>query len=176
MKVIEEVKGLYKVIEFKTFRKTPDVMFDLIPVDQFEKISAMDRVLHEKNAVSPGPVGDIKRPWYMHHHQADNLVVFSGTRYVELYNREHGKTEKFTVTRDKVWHEDILVAEGSVMLVWPTNVFHRIISGEKGSASLNIAEHFDGFDIKNNFDIYDLNTDTGEYKVIRKGYEDQEGV
>lgn len=173
MKVLQEIKGLYKIIEFITFRRTPNVLFDLIPMELFSHISAMDRVIHDKNAVSPGQVGDVERPWYMHHHQDDNLIVFSGKRYVELYNKEHGKIEKFIVTRDEIYHNNELVASGSVMLVWPRNVFHRIISGDDGSASLNVAVHYEGFDIKNNFDIYALDVKTGEYMVIRKGFEDQ---
>ncbi len=34
-KIIKEVKGLYKIIEFKTFRMTPGVTFDLLPIDMF---------------------------------------------------------------------------------------------------------------------------------------------
>ncbi len=173
MKILDEVKNLYKIIEFKTFRKTPNVIFDIIPMKLFSHISAMDRVIHESGAVSPGPVGEVERPWYMHHHQDDNLIVFSGQRYVELYNPEHGKIEKFTVTREKVHHGDELIGSGSVMLVWPRNVFHRIISGNEGSSSLNVAVHYEGFDIKNNFDIYSLDIKSGEHKVIRKGFEDQ---
>lgn len=38
---------------------------------------------------------------------------------------------------------------------------------------MNFARHFDGFDISTNFNIYDLNTGTGEYSVIRLGASDQ---
>ena len=173
MKIIEEVKYFYKIVQFDTFRKTPDVHFDLIPLDFFENIGSLDRVIHRNNAISPGSVGDIKRPWYMHNFQDDNLVVFSGTRFVEIYTPETGRIESFTVSSDKVFKGDVLVAEGSVLLIWPRKVFHRIVSGNEGSSSLNIAVHYDGFDIRTNFDVFDLNTKTGDYKVIRKGYEDQ---
>jgi hypothetical protein len=59
------------------------------------------------------------------------------------------------------------------MLVWSQGVFHRIQSGEKGSASLNFAVRGKEFDIKTNFNIYDLDTNTGEYKVLREGHLDQ---
>jgi hypothetical protein len=172
-KIIEEVAGLYKIYALDLFRKTPGVVFDLVPLDLIPRIDSMDRVLHEHSAISPGPVGSIARPWYLHPHQDDNLVVLYGTRFVEIYTPEHGKVEHFTVTPNAVYKNDQLIYEGGAMLVWPVNVFHRIISGAEGSASLNLAVHYEGFDVNTNFSIYDLNTETGEYSVIRRGSEDQ---
>lgn len=59
------------------------------------------------------------------------------------------------------------------MLVWPRNVFHRIVSGEEGSASLNFALRYPGFDIDTNFSVYDLDAATGRHEVIREGRLDQ---
>lgn len=171
--VVKEVKGLYKVIKLKEFRKTEGVSFDVMVKDMIPKVDAIDRVLHKGGAVSPGPVGDVERPWYMHPHQEDNLLVLQGERHIEVYNKEHGKVEKFVVTPNYVEHNGERIVEGGGLVVWPTNVFHRIISKEGGSASVNLATHKEGFDIKTNFNIYDLNTETGEYKLIREGYKDQ---
>ncbi len=172
-KIIKEVKGLYHIIEMKLFRKTPGVLFDLYPLKTLPHIDSIDRVLHEGGADSPGAVGDTSLTWYMHEHQADNLVVLHGQRTVHLYNKEHGRVEEFVVQPQRIYHNGTLVFEGGAVLSWPTHVFHRIKSGEEGSASINLAVHYEGFDIRSNFDIYDLNTKTGEYKVLRKGYEDQ---
>lgn len=171
--IIDEIKGLYKIIKFDVFRKTEGVTFDIIPIHLFDKIDSMDRVLHKKSAVSPGPVGEILNPWYMHPHQEDNLVVLYGTRYVDIYTPEHGRIESFVVTPNSVHKNGELIIEGSAMLVWSENVYHRIISGEEGSASINLAIHSNGFDLKSNFNIYDLNTESGEFKVIREGFKDQ---
>ena len=172
-KIIDQVKNLYKIIEFDIFRKTKGVTFDLIPIELFDKIDSMDRVLHQKKAVSPGPIGDILNPWYMHPHQEDNLVVLYGTRYVDIYTPEHGKIESFVVTPTSVHKNGQLIIEGSAMLVWPENVYHRITSGEHGSASINLAVHSKGFDLKTNFNIYDLNTQSGQSVLIRQGFKDQ---
>lgn len=171
--VIEEIKGLYQIIKLKEFRRTKAVAFDVMVQSMVPKIDAIDRVLHEGPAVSPGAIGDVDRPWYMHTHQDDNLFVLAGLRNVELYNTEHGKIEKFVVTPEYISHNGEVVVEGGAVLVWPTHVFHRIISGEEGSASINLATHYEGIDMKTNFNIYDLNTETGEYKLIREGYKDQ---
>jgi len=80
--IIDEVPGLYRIIPLRLMRRTPGVVFDNIPLEAFPRIDALDHVIHERGAVSPGPVGSVKRPWYMHPHQDDNLVVFHGTRYV----------------------------------------------------------------------------------------------
>jgi hypothetical protein len=173
MNIIEEVKNLYRIIELKPFRRTEGVLFDLFPMDSIAHIDSIDRVLHDHSAVSPGPIGAVSRPWYMHTHQDDNLIVLHGKRDVDIYNKEHGKIEHFTVYPDKILKDDKLIHNGGVILVFPPGVFHRIVSGEDGSASLNFAVHHEGFDIRNNFNIYDLNTDTGEYHVIREGFKDQ---
>jgi hypothetical protein len=174
--VVDEVKGLYKILPLRLFRKTPGVIFDLLPLYLLPRIDAIDRVIHEREAISPGPIGDIKRPWYMHPHQADNLIVLHGWRNVELYNLEHGKIEIFEIAADYIKKDNKMIYDGGAMLLWPTNVFHRIISGKEGSASINFARRSEGFDIKTNFNIYDLNIKNGEYRIIREGFRDQMNI
>ena len=171
--IVKEVENLYRVIKLKEFRKTEGVSFDVKVKDMVPKIDAIDRVLHKGAAVSPGPVGEIERPWYMHPHQEDNLLVLKGTRHIEIYTPEHGKVEKFVVSPDYVEHNGERIIDGGGLVVWPTGVFHRIVSEEDGSASVNLATHNEGFDIKTNFNIYDLDTETGEYSLLREGYKDQ---
>jgi hypothetical protein len=172
-RVIEEVAGLYRVSHLKIFRKTKGVTFDFVPVDILRGIDAIDRVIHEAHAISPGSVGAVERPWYMHPCQEDNLIVLSGTRFVEIYTPVHGKVESFVVTADEIRRNGELVHDGGVMLSWPRGTFHRIRSAEKGSASINLAVHFKGFDIRTNFSIYDVDLKTGGYRVIREGFNDQ---
>ena len=171
--IIKEVKDLYQVIKLKEFRRTEGVAFDIMIKDMVPKVDAIDRVIHKGGAVSPGRVGDNERPWYMHTHQADNLLVLQGTRYIEVYTPEHGKVEHFVVTPEYIEYNGERILEGGGLVVWPRYVFHRITTGQGGSASVNLATHYEGFNIKTNFNIYDLNTETGEYKVIREGYLDQ---
>ncbi len=171
-KVIEEVEGFYRIIPLIKFRRTKGVYFDNVPMAFLPKISAMDRVLHEKAAVSPGPAGDVVRPWYMHPHQADNLIVLQGTRHVDIFVKKHGMLS-FTVTPHQVMREGEVVYDGPAMLVWPRHVFHRIVSGREGSASLNFAVHYEGLDMRTNFNIYDLDTETGRFRTIREGFMDQ---
>lgn len=173
MNVIKEVPGLYRIIALSVFRKTAGVTFDLFPMALVPRIDSIDRVLHDHDAVSPGPVDDIAQPWYMHTAQDDNLIVLSGRREVDIYTQAHGRVEHFTVTPDRVLHNGETVFEGGAVLIWPKGVFHRIVSGSEGSASINLAVHHEDFDIRTNFSIYDLNTETGEYRVIREGHRDQ---
>ncbi len=172
--ILEEVKGLYKIITLKEIRRTKKVRFDSLDISMIPHADGFDRVIHEPGAISPGAVGDVEHPWYMHSHQEDNLMVLYGTRYIDVFTPEYGKIESFTVTADKVCRGDRVCYTGAAMLVWPRNVFHRIKScSEKGSASVNFAVRFKGFDIKTNFNIYDLNTKTKKYQVIREGHLDQ---
>lgn len=171
--IVKEVKDFYKVIKLKEFRRTQGVSFDIMVKSMIPKIDAIDRVIHAKNAISPGGIGTVSRPWYMHPHQEDNLFVLQGTRYVELYMPKYGKIEKFVITPDYIEHNGERIVDGGGLITWTTDVFHRITSGEEGSATINLATHKDGFDIKTNFNIYDLNTETGEYSLLREGYKDQ---
>lgn len=171
--IIKEVVGFYKVIKLKEFRRTKGVTFDIMIKSMVPKIDAIDRVLHESGAVSPGAVGEVERPWYMHPYQADNIVVLHGKRYIELYKPEHGVIESFELTPDYIEHNGERILDGGGLITWDVDVFHRIVSGDEGSASVNLATHSEGFDPRTNFNIYDLNTETGQYKLIREGYRDQ---
>ncbi len=172
--MIDHIPNLYKIIPLDLMRKTEGVRFDSLFSRDIPRIDAIDRVLHSGGAVSPGSVPGVERPWYMHPHQDDNLMVLHGIRFVEIYTPAHGAIEAFTVTPDKLYHNDELIYDGSAMLVWPRNVFHRIRSDEAiGSASINLATHYDGFDIEREFDIYNVNINTGEYQVVREGHLDQ---
>lgn len=171
--VVDQVADLYAVVPLRNFRNTPGVRFDVGPEELVSRISSVDRVIHEQAAVSPGPVGDGARPWYMHPHQDDNLMVLCGKRYVDLYTPGHGRIESFEVTPESITQGEKVVYRGGAMLVWPRNVFHRIISGENGSASLNFAVHYKDFSIRTNFNIYQVDTRTGHFQVLRYGHEDQ---
>ncbi len=171
--IFEEVKGLYKIIPLNIFRRTPGVYFDNVPTGAFPKLGAIDRVVHVSNAISPGPVGNIKRPWYMHTHQEDNLIVLHGTRHIDLYTKKHGSIETFIVTSENIKKNGYVIFDGAAMLCWPRAVFHRIMSFQEGSAALNFAVHHEGIDMRTNFNIYNLDTETGRFEVIREGYLDQ---
>jgi hypothetical protein len=171
--IIAEIPGLYRVVALQPFRKTEGVSFDILPKNLVPKIDAVDRVIHKNRAVSPGPVGNIKEPWYMHPLQDDNLIVLQGTRRVEVYTGAHGRIESFAVTPERIEHNNRLLYDGPALLVWPQGVFHRIKSGENGSASINLATHYEGIDMRTNFNIYDLDIATGEFRVIREGHLDQ---
>jgi hypothetical protein len=171
--IYKEEPGLYRIIPLKVLRRTEGVSFDNVPVEAIPKIDAIDRVIHKSNAISPGPVGEIARPWYMHPHQDDNLVVLHGTRLVDIYTKEHGRIESFEVSADRITMNDELVYDGPAMLVWPRRVFHRVESLDEGSSAINFAVHYDGIDMRTNFNIYDLDMETGHFKVIREGFKDQ---
>ncbi|MDC7231663.1 MAG: hypothetical protein PQJ58_00400 [Spirochaetales bacterium] len=167
------IEGFYRVIPMKEFRRTPGVEFHILAKDMIPRVDGVDRVIHKTDAVSPGPVGTIDRPWYMHTHQDDNLIVLSGKRTVDIYHPRIGDVLTFEVTPDCICTDGITVYDDPAVLVWPRGVFHRIVSGSDGSASLNLATRYEGYDISTNFSIYDLNTETGDYQVIRKGALDQ---
>ena len=168
-----EVKGLYKVIDLVKLRRTEGVSFDIIPEVLLKNLSGVDRVIHKSNAVSPGSIEGVLRPWYMHENQSDNLVVLNGERHIDLYSKSHGAIEHFIVTRDKIFKNGELICNHPAVLTWPPYVFHRVESKEMGSASINFAQRSQGFNLKNNFSIYDLDVETGEFRVIREGHKDQ---
>lgn len=169
----ETISGLYNIIRLKPFRRTEGVRFDVLIRSDVPKVDAVDRVIHIRGAVSPGAIDDIERPWYMHTHQDDNLLVLSGYRLVDLYTPSHGKIEQFEVTPDSISRNGEILIDEPAILVWPRFVFHRVRSGENGSISVNLATHYDGFNLRDNFNVYDLNPDTGAFRVIREGYLDQ---
>lgn len=172
--VIDQADGLYRITALSTFRKTAGVLFDAVPMGGLASLQAIDRVLHDRGAYSPGPVEGVERPWYMHTGQEDNLIVLAGFRDVELFRA--GRLARFRVTPERIEKEGVLLFDRAVMLSWPTNVYHRIISSpEKGSASINLAVRHPRFNLSTEFNIYDLDLATGRARVAREGYLDQSG-
>ncbi|MEW5746480.1 MAG: hypothetical protein AB1805_13700 [Nitrospirota bacterium] len=172
-RIIEEVPGLYKIIPLNVFRRTPGVFFDNVPTRAFRSIDAIDRVVHVSNATSPGAVGEVERPWYMHTHQEDNLLVTHGVRHVELFTKRHGKIESFEVGPEFIRKGGTVAYEGAAMLCWPRAVFHRVRSFAEGSVAINFAVHHEGIDMRTNFNIYDVDLATGRFRVIREAHLDQ---
>jgi hypothetical protein len=172
MEVIREIPGFYRIVALKLFRRTAGVTFDIVPIELFQKIDAIERVIYEGNASSPARVGDVVRPWFMHIAQDDNIVVLQGARKVDLYHPAIGKMETFIVTPHEIAHNNQVVFRGGAMLSWRAGVFHRIMSDEKGSASFNFVVRHEGFDQNKLYNIYDLDIKTGSYRVIREGIAD----
>ena len=168
---------MYRLIPLRILRRTQGVKFDEMVPSDIPRIHGIDRVIHGPNSISPGPIEDapvpIKRPWYMHSGQDDNLLVLQGTRYVDIFDNKSLKKASFIVTPDKVYKNDKLYYDGPAMVVWPAGIFHRIISGEEGSISVNFSTRTKDFDVNNNFNIYNLCTTTGEYTLLKDGSDDQ---
>ena len=168
---------MYRIIPLRMLRRTKGVKFDEMVPSDIPKIHGIDRVIHGPNSVSPGPVEDapvpVKRPWYMHPGQDDNLLVLQGTRYVDIFDPGSKIKTSFIVTPDKVYKDDRLYFDGPAMVVWPAGIFHRIISGIEGSISVNFATRTNKFDLRDNFNIYNLCTNTGDYHILKDGFEDQ---
>ncbi|MDH3981884.1 MAG: hypothetical protein OES84_03175 [Kiritimatiellaceae bacterium] len=172
-RIIQAVPGFYTIQALGVLRRTPGVSFDFVPMELLPRIDAIDRVIHKRGAISPGPVGDVLRPWYLHAYQTDNLIVLHGKRTVEIYHPAH-EIHRFDITADSVHLDGELIYDGPAMLTWHTGVFHRVQSDEVvGSASLNIAQRDEEFDIDTNFSIYRMDPDTGVYEILRAGYLDQ---
>jgi len=164
---------MYRIIPLRVLRRTQGVHFDEMVPSDIPKIDGIDRVIHGPNSVSPGPVQHIKRPWYMHPYQDDNLMVLQGTRFVDIYCPLQKKKSSFIITPDRIYKNNYLYCDYPAMIVWSAGIFHRIISGSEGSISVNFATRYPKFDLKDNFNIYDLNMETGEYRLLKQGEKDQ---
>jgi hypothetical protein len=164
---------MYRIIPLRVLRRTKGVKFDEMVPSDIPKIDGIDRVIHNPNSISPGSIHNIKRPWYMHPYQDDNLMVLQGTRFVDIYCPKQKIKSSFIITPDKIYKNNQLYCDYPAMIVWPAGIFHRIISGSEGSISLNFATRYEKFNVKDNFNIYDLDLQTGKYKVIKDGFQDQ---
>lgn len=165
---------MYRLIPLRSLRRTKGVKFDeIVPSDIPSNIDGIDRVIHGPYGMSPASCEGVKRPWYMHPSQDDNLMVLQGERFVDIYCAKQRQKTSFIITPDKVYKDGQLYIDHPSMVVWPAGIFHRIVSGDNGSISINFAVRRDPFDITTNFNIYDVNEATGEYRAIRDGHLDQ---
>ncbi len=166
---------LCTIIPLNLLRKTPGVTFDSIPEELVQRASGAERVLHQKGAQSPGAVGAVTRPWYCHKTQHDNLMVLFGSRSVELYHPSCARIFTFDVTPESIRCDCKTRGVRRALLSPKPGVAHRIIaSPDAGSASFNFAVRDADFDIRHEFDIWDLDEETGKAVVIREGWRDQQ--
>lgn len=165
------IENLCFILPLNTLRTTPNVDFYSVE-GVFEGLAGIDLVVHEKGGKSPTIAGDDTWYWYMHTDQEDKLVVHSGRRMVELYSIAHGQVERFEVSPNAIFHNGEQIFEGAAILGWGEDVFHRVHSPD-GSISTNYATRSAGFDIDTNFNIYNLDPETGDFSVARIGAEDQ---
>ncbi|WP_024851406.1 hypothetical protein [Hydrogenovibrio kuenenii] len=165
------IENLCFIQPLSPLRSTPNVQFFSID-NILDGLSGIDLVVHGPNGRSPLIDGDDTWYWYMHTDQEDKLVVHNGRRLVELYSLKHGQVEKFEVTANAIYHDGQKIYDGAAILGWDPYVFHRVHSPE-GSVSTNYASRTKDFDLDTNFNIYQLDTETGSYEVARIGALDQ---
>ena len=168
--IIKKIEWLFHIVPLKKLRHTENVDFDIMSFAW--EFNGIDIVKHKPGARSPGNANWKENLWYMHKHQEDNLITLHGNRFIELYTKEHWKVERFEISHECIkWNWEVIL-EWDWILWWPTNVFHRNYSPD-WSISMNFAMRNNEFDIDTEFNIYDLNTKTWEYDVVRVGKLDQ---
>ena len=165
------IENLCFIIPLKPLRATPNVNFFSVE-GVVEGLSGVDLVIHEPGGKSPLIANDENWYWYMHTDQEDKLVVHNGKRHVQLFSSKHGQAEEFEVTPDAIYHNGNKIYEGAAILGWEPYVFHRVHSPD-GSISTNYAKRLEGFDMNTNFNIYNLDCESGVYSMVRLGSLDQ---
>jgi len=170
--VIDEVRGFYSIIELKPLKRGSDVALDIMPMEYLSHIDGIERVVHRRFALSPGSVGEVERPWYMHACQEDTLLVLHGSRSVELYAARHRRIESFVVEPERIVHDGETVYDGPATLMWHAGVFHRSTTGDAGAASINFSARLEGFDPLKNYNVYDLDIVRAKATLLRSGYLD----
>jgi hypothetical protein len=123
-----EITGFYKIVPMREFHRTPGVEFHVLSKSSIPRVDGVDRVIHQSAAVSPAPIGSIERPWYLHPHQDDNLLVLHGKRVVDIYHSVTKRLLTFEVTPDEIEQDGEVLCRDPAILVWPRGVFHRIVS------------------------------------------------
>ena len=78
---------MYRIIPLRILRRTTGVMFDEMVPSDIPKIHGIDRVIHGPNYITwtVEESYSVKRPWYIHPGQDDNLLVLQGTKYIDIF-------------------------------------------------------------------------------------------
>lgn len=96
----------------------------------------------------------------------------------EPYATSPGPVDDGARTVRRPWYmhpaqdDNRLVLSGE-RFVWPAGIFHRIVTGQHGSISVNLSTRRRGFSLDDNFNVYDLETTTGRSVLLRDGKDDQ---
>ena len=120
---------MYRIIPLRTLRRTAGVIFDELAKSDIPKINGIDRVIHGPYSISPGPVSDAvipcDRPWYMHKNQDDNLLVLSGTRYIDIFDPKKKEKASFIVTPDEIYKNEKLLTTGNLYDINNVTLLHH---------------------------------------------------
>ena len=64
-----------------------------------------------------------------------------------IFKPETKECTSFILTPNKVYKNEKLYYNGPALIVWPAEIFHRIISEDESSISVNFATHTRQLDI-----------------------------
>ena len=121
---------MYRLIPMRVLRRTSGVKFDEMVPSDIPLIHGIARVIHVPNSISPGPVEDctppIKRPWYMHPGQDDNLMVVQGPRYVDIYDPNADKKSTYKEFNVKLIDKPKKAQYDVVVILVAHNIFKKI--------------------------------------------------
>ena len=68
-----------------------------------------------------------------------------------------------------------MLYEGAYILSWPPHIFHRIVTTQGGSISINFVTYTADVNFENNFGVYDVNTTTGDSILIKSSVSNNPG-
>lgn len=166
---------MFQVIPLRSLKHNANIQtHDIFPFDRI-RIDCVERVIHHDYTISPESCQGILRPWSMHRGQSDHLMVLQGERLVELYCPSKKQSVCFRLTPNKIFKGETLLYEGAYILSWPPEIFHRIVTKKGGSISVNFTTYTTDINFENNFGVYDVNTTTGSFMLIRSSVSNNPG-
>ena len=114
--------------------------FKVIPLRQqnnTKEFISKSYTSYTSNSIIPGSIGCVMRPWYMHTMYSLCTRVTFGKKFVDTYNVSTKDFNRFMMTPNKVYKNDVLIADEPSVLIISPGLLHRFVIGDRGVSILN---------------------------------------
>ena len=114
--------------------------FKVIPLRQqnnTKEFISKSYTSYTSNSIIPGSTGCVMRPWYMHTMYSVYTRVTFGKKFVDTYNVSTKDFNRFMMTPNKVYKNDVLIADEPSVLIISPGLLHRFVIGDKGVSTLS---------------------------------------
>lgn len=115
--------------------------FKVIPLRQQNNIQdffSKSYTSYTSNSIIPGSIGRVMRPWYTHTMYSLYTRVTFGKKFVDTYNVSTEDFNRFIMTPNKVYKNDVLIADEPSVLIISPGLLHRFVIGDKGVSTFNL--------------------------------------
>ena len=93
---------------------------------------------YTSDTIIPSSVYHIMRPWNMHTMSSLYTHTTFGCKFIDTYHVSKKEFNRFLLTPEKIFQNDVLIADEPSTLVISPGLLFRFVVGNKGASTINV--------------------------------------